>query len=190
MAITQHPQSRFIFVQAGFTLAELILTLAIGTILTTMAIPAFSTMLEENRLMSEIYEFIGHLNYARHAAITKGRKITLCKSQDGKTCDSDLGWEDGWIAFVDTSSNHKRSSDEPLLRVYQGKGDTLTINYKAGFGRNDYVVFKPLGRSSYNGTFTFCAHNSEIPPRAIIIYRGRVRISRTMPNGDPLECPQ
>ncbi|WP_428633989.1 GspH/FimT family pseudopilin [Sedimenticola sp.] len=189
MAANLKKRSRLCRSQSGITLTELIMALGVGTILTTMAIPAFSTILEEDRILTQVYEFVGQLSYARHTAITQGREINLCKSNDGETCNSDLEWKDGWIIYADTSSDHKRSPDETLLRVHHGTHDKITIHYKAGFGQNNYVAYNPLGNTSYNGTFTFCANSNEVAPRAVIIYRGRARLSRRKANGKPLECP-
>lgn len=176
--------------QSGFTLSELMIALAIGTILISIALPAFSTMLEENRVVNIVFKLMRHLNYARSTAITQGKEINICKSRDGETCETDMEWEDGWIVFEDTSANHKHEPDEPLLLKHQDRKNKLTIDYNGGFGYDDYVVYKPIGITSYNGTFTICSNNNEIQPRAIIIYKGRARISRVEADGDPLTCPE
>ncbi len=177
--------------QYGFTLTELMISLAIGAILLTMAVPAFSTMLEENRLITHIYNFVGQLNYAREVAVTTNRSVTLCKSSDGVTCNNDLEWEDGWILFFDTSSDHQRTADETLLRVQQRAKSTISIRYSASLGHNNYVIFRTMGNSAGNGTFTFCSDTDKIVPRAVVIARtGRVRITRKKPDGTPLNCPE
>ena len=176
--------------QTGFTLAELMISLAIGAILTTMAVPAFSTMVEENRMMTHIYELIGHINYTRSTAVTSARQVVICKSDDGSSCDSDAAWDDGWIIFMDTSLNLQRDSDEPLLRVKQSTGGGGSIDFGA-FASEDYLAFQPTGMlKKGNGTFTFCSRHNDIAPRAVIISKpGRIRISRTKPDGTQLKCP-
>jgi type IV fimbrial biogenesis protein FimT len=176
--------------QKGFTLAELMITLTIGTVLTTMAVPAFSTMLEENRMLTHIYELIGHINYTRSTAVTSARQVVICKSADGSSCDSDAEWDDGWIIFIDTSPNLQRDSDEPLLRVKRSPDDGGSIDFGA-FGSENYLAFQPTGMlKKGNGTFTFCSRNNEVAPRAVIISKpGRIRISREKPDGTSLTCP-
>ncbi len=175
--------------QAGFTLTELMITLSMVTILTTMALPAFSSMLEENRIVSKVYELVAQLNYAKNVAVTSNKQVVLCKSSDGAYCDGGASWAEGWIIFADTSRNREREDDEPLVRVKQ-VSDKSNLDFRA-FGSDDYVAFQPTGMLKMgNGTFTFCPKNNEIPPRAVIISKtGRVRISRTKVNGDSLECP-
>lgn len=176
--------------QSGFTVSELMMALALGTILTSMAVPAFNTMIDGNRLISSVYQLVRHLNYARSTAITKAREINICKSQDGMDCDNEVEWEEGWIVYEDTSSNHVRDPGEPLLLAQKGLNGMLTIDYNGGLGIDNYVVFKPTGITSFNGTFTFCSGNDDIAPRAIIIKRGRARISRVQADGSPINCPE
>ncbi len=176
--------------QSGVTLAELMMSLAIGAILTTMAVPAFSTMVEENRMLAHIYELIGHINYTRSTAVTSARQVVICKSDDGSSCDGDAAWDDGWIIFIDASLNLQRDSDEPLLRVKQSPDDGGSIDFGA-FGSEDYLAFQPTGMlKKGNGTFTFCSRHNDIAPRAVIISKpGRIRVSRTKPDGTQLKCP-
>lgn len=189
MEATKPQNTRFTPYQAGFTLIELIVALAIGSILITIAAPAVSSMLEKNRMVTKIYEFIGQLNYARSTAINSSKHVVFCKSSDGTSCDSDAEWSDGWIIFIDVTHDQQRDSNEPLLRLH-GKSDT-ELDYKA-FGSDDYVTFQPSGILKMgNGTFTFCPHSDEIAPRAVILAKtGRIRISRQKANGDPLICPE
>jgi type IV fimbrial biogenesis protein FimT len=176
--------------QSGFTLSELMIALAIGTILTTMAVPALSKILESERLTTRIYEFVAHLNYAREIAIFRNQRVTLCKSADGLICDNNLEWEDGWIIFIDGDNNHKRTADEAIIRSQSSIRATTNIRYSANLGHNNYVSFTPVGTSFGNGTFTFCAGRSDTVPRALILARtGKVRISREKPDGTALTCP-
>jgi type IV fimbrial biogenesis protein FimT len=176
--------------QSGFTLIELMTTLAIGTILITMAVPAFSSMLEENRITALLYNFVGQLNYARSKAITSGKQVVFCKSADSSSCTSDAEWEDGWIIFMDTSRDQQRDDDEPLLRVKQTAGKGFSIDFSA-YGSDNYIAFQPTGMLRVgNGTFTFCAKDNKVAPRAVILAKtGRLRMSRAKPDGKPLKCP-
>ena len=177
--------------QAGFTLTELMVALAIGITLITMAVPAFSTILEENRITTLLYDFVGQLNYARSKAITSGNQVVFCKSVDSSSCSSDTEWEDGWIIFVDTSKNKQRDDDELLLRVNQAVGKGFSIDFGTS-GSDNYIAFQPSGILKVgNGTFTFCSKDNKIAPRAVILAKSaRTRTSRVKPDGNPLTCPE
>jgi len=86
----------------GFTMIELMVTLAVAAILVTVAVPSFQTMIESNALTSQINLFIGSLNAARSEAVKRGKQVTLCKSVNGSSC-AGAGYEAGWIVFVDTN---------------------------------------------------------------------------------------
>ena len=84
---------------SGFTLMELMLTLALGAILMAVAVPMFNGMTANNRLISQSNEFISVVNFARSEAITRNTAITLCRA-DAETdteCSTD---DEDWHAWI------------------------------------------------------------------------------------------
>ena len=75
---------------AGFTVLELLTTLAVVTILATSAVPNFTTMILHNRAAATVNGLHTSLNYARHAAIVRNSYVVMCKSDDGVSCDHAL----------------------------------------------------------------------------------------------------
>ena len=73
----------------GFTLVELLIALAIATILVTAAVPGFSTIIQNNRVTTQANEFLTALSLARSEALKRGRNVTL-------TADTAGQWQDGW----------------------------------------------------------------------------------------------
>ncbi len=103
--------------QQGFTLFELIITLAIAAVVVGVAAPSFSTMIQDNRLSSQSLDFVAALNLARSEAIKRRVRVALCKSANGLDCvvdgeDSSTHWGQGWIVFVDNNNNQVRNIDE------------------------------------------------------------------------------
>lgn len=72
----------------GFTLIELIVTLAVAAIILTIGVPSFQEALQNNRRTTQVNEIIGAFNIARSEAIKRGMKVTMCKSADSATCDT------------------------------------------------------------------------------------------------------
>ena len=71
---------------AGFTLIELMVVVAILAIFASIAMPAFNTLIENNRLKSAADEFQALLVAARTDAVTKRASIDV--SLDGTTWSS------------------------------------------------------------------------------------------------------
>ena len=70
------------FHQQGVTLNELLLALAVGAVLVGLAVPAFTALTKNNRLITETNTLIGHINLARSEAIKRNQPVALCRSAD------------------------------------------------------------------------------------------------------------
>jgi len=190
--------------QSGFNIIELMVVMAIITIMATVAIPSFMTMSRDNRLAMRHNDFLGTLNLARNEAITRGTSVTICKWDDddeyNKDGCNDTEWEKGWIVFVDINRDDKVNSEE-VIRVYPPlkKPNTLRGINTA----EDQIDFNSRGMLSGSGTLTFCDSRSDDPAinarhaRGLIISRsGQSRVARDSDddgirdnNGANLVCP-
>jgi type IV fimbrial biogenesis protein FimT len=147
--------------RGGFTLIELIVTLAIAAIVLTVGIPSFRELLRENRLATQANEFLAALALTRSEALKRGVRVTLCKSADGASCTANGGYEQGWVVFVDPNNNATVDTGEVILRVYGALpgGFTLTGNTNV----RSYVSYAAGGMSQLisgafqAGTLTLCA---------------------------------
>ena len=113
-----HPPCRVsarIFAGCGFTLVELLLVLAIGAILTLIAVPSMSGFLSNQKLSSLNAVFLSSLNLARSEAIKRNGRAVLCKSANGSTCVNSGGWEQGWIVFHDANNNAQADPGETIV---------------------------------------------------------------------------
>lgn len=173
--------------QQGFSLPELIFAISIGIILSVWSITSFSHLLHDTRMLSSVNQFYTALQYTRSTAITLGRHIVLCPSQDKIACNNDFDWSQGWIIFQDQNYNRKRELNEDILRI----GDHLpkNISMLSSKGRKR-IRFQPLGMSGgSNSTFTFCDQSQQSPPRVICLSNtGRARITNKRCNGRKIIC--
>ncbi len=85
--------------QRGFTLMELLIALALLAIVTTAAVPAFTTFIQNNRLSGEANELVTAFQLGRSEALKRGRDVRVCASDDGAACGG--SWNQGWIAVAD-----------------------------------------------------------------------------------------
>ncbi|MBW4936404.1 GspH/FimT family pseudopilin [Marinobacter sp. F4206] len=100
---------------SGFTLIELMVTIAVLAILVTVAVPSFRNIIISNSVSFDRDEFFSLVAFARSDAIKRGTAVTICKSSDGSTCDDSLAWSDGWLAFHDADGDGvKETGDDPV----------------------------------------------------------------------------
>ncbi len=115
---------------AGFTLLELLITMAVATILLTIAIPSFQYVTNSNRVAGEVNGFVGDLQFARSEAIKEGQYVSVCASSDQQTCSSSPDWQNGWIVFVNPGNSPTVTpgvSVLPLLRLQAAFSGTDTF---------------------------------------------------------------
>lgn len=162
----------------GFTLIELMVTIAVAAIILTQAVPGFNAIVQNNRLISQNNEFISALNEARSEARKRGTLVTVCASTDQKTCDT-THWERGWIMFSDLDSDRVLDSgtdtclaiEDCLIRVGVGlyKGNTLSAKKSSAAINTGYIQYSPGGTIDAAVTFTFCDKRGDGYARASII---------------------
>lgn len=71
---------------AGFTLIELMVTIAVLAILLAIAAPSLETMLNQNRLAAASDQVIATLQNARMEAVRQNRRVMICDSSNGGQC--------------------------------------------------------------------------------------------------------
>ena len=117
---------------SGFTLVELMVTLAVMTILVTVAVPAFIDVIRDNRQIAATNELVTALNYARSEAIKRGVPVSVCRCVDNASatpsCDeSGSDWSVGWMVFVNPGAPGVVSTAADVLRVHGPVGGAQQI---------------------------------------------------------------
>src|ERR1700722_13509659 len=124
---------------SGFTMIELMMTIAIATIVMTLAIPSFRYVTNANRIASEINGLLGDMQFARAEAIKEGQGVTVCVSTDHATCAAnDTDWQHGWIVISSVAA-------VGVLRVQSQFSGTDT------FSANHNIFAITFNREGYAG---------------------------------------
>lgn len=147
----------------GFTLIELMTTLAIGAIIVTIGLPSLSAMMTLNRQVAHTNDLLKTLILARNESIKRGQYVVVCRSINN-VCKTDWNsWEKGWMVFVDLNKNATFDTGETILNTHNAFDGNETIQYLAANADNsavtdgsfrNYVAYAPDGvvRSLTNGS--------------------------------------
>lgn len=177
----------------GFTLVELLVTVAILGILLAVGIPSFQGLILNSRMTTQANEFLTILNYTRSEAIKRNTRVTVCKSSNGTTCaisastEATASWRTGWIVFVDGGTAGILDGGDSILRVQgalSGGGDLMgnanVINY-VSYVANGHSQLANGGMQG--GTFSLCSSVATGSSRNIVLTdsTGRVRVDKITP---------
>ena len=129
----------------GFTLIEVLITIALASILLTIAIPSFRYVTNSNRISGEVNGLLGDLQFARAEAIKEGRTVSVCVADTLGNCTNATSWQNGWIVFSDPANVGVHDAGETVLRQQAAFSGTDTFNASQGvsvitFNREGYAI--------------------------------------------------
>jgi type IV fimbrial biogenesis protein FimT len=139
--------------QRGFTLMELIVTMAVAAILIAIAAPSFASIFNANRLSGTANELLATMQSARIEAIRRNARTVVCRSDNGSSCNTANGNWGGWISFVDVDSSGSFNAGDVLLRTNIVSAPVQVTASTAVSGASSQVVFRADGMAhAANGT--------------------------------------
>jgi len=136
--------------QAGFSFLELIITIAVGSILLAVAVPSFQSLLTNNKLTATTNTLVFSLQTARSEAIKRATPTGVCTSNssldDEAMCSAGSGYVGGWITYVDENTNGTRDAGEEIVMAVEDRGGAFSIAPAAPF--ENQVYFDESGSST------------------------------------------
>ena len=184
----------------GFTLIELMITIALVSILLVLSAPYFRETITSNKIAAEASDLMASFNLARSTAARLNQPVTLCKSADGDDCTTDDNWEQGWITFNDLNNNGAVDSGglELVIQEYSPLPTGFTLRSTAQF--SDIVTFLPQGNArggsgtlDETSSFRVCAtdaseeEDDDNARQVFINVTGRIRSQKGLDSG--VDCP-
>jgi type IV fimbrial biogenesis protein FimT len=88
---------------AGFTIAELMVTIAVGVILISAAVPAYDGFITGQRVKTAAQELFVSLLYARSEALKRNGNVSITPAVGG--------WVDGWIVSTNSARTYADCTD-------------------------------------------------------------------------------
>lgn len=137
----------------GFTLAELMVVLAIAGILLAAGVPSLRDMIERSRLRTTAGELFSAIDLTRSQAIARGVRVIMMPA-DALHAD----WTRGWVVFVDKNSSLSLDGGDELI-FQQGP-------LKSGMSlRSTFASAHPPHYVAYNGAGRSCSASNSMASR-------------------------
>ena len=150
--------------ETGFTLIELMVTIALMALFAVFAIPAMNGFVEKQRVNSTLNNYANALTFARNEAIRQNVPVVVCGAQISSAgqlsgCAPDASsWSEGVFLFGDADKDYEYTAATDInIRVVQSpnpSGGTAKVNINSAarsttntaLSSNPVFLFLPNGQ--------------------------------------------
>lgn len=163
----------------GFTLIELVVTMAIAAVLMMVAVPSFVNFQRNSQLTSLTNSLVASIYAARGEAMKTGFNAFVVPTANGSD------WTTGWIVFVDNNGDGSFSAaDDTLVQTQPALEGYFTASGTGSAGETPaYIMFSSSGYSKIKsgafGGLTLSIARSDAPTSAVYEETRRITISST-----------
>lgn len=171
----------------GFTLLELMITVAVLAILLGIGIPSFNSVIASSQLTSQTNRIVAALNAARMEAVKRNTHAVICTSSNGTACNG-TSWASGWLIFMDSNKDGSLGTGEDIFAKAEAYANVTAVgntnvSSKVRFQADGTIVPVLVGTIRICKTTTAVSENA----RDIVINAGgRARVERKALSGS---CP-
>ena len=164
--------------EGGFTLLELMVTIAILAIVLSIGVPSYRGVIMDNRMAAQANLFATSIKLARSNAVKYQRSATVCSSSNFDaavpTCSSNADWSNGWIVWVDKDRDATTDANE-VISVFGPIHNASTLSSGAAAFTYDARGFGTTGAAD----MTLCDSRTAETGRLIRVNTvGRTNVSR------------
>lgn len=171
--------------QCGFTLTEMLVTLAVLAILLALAAPSYQRLVVDTRMTTQANELLTMMHFARSEAVKRNTVVSMCKSGNGTSCAGSGTWAQGWIVFVDSGTPGTVDGSDVVLREHGALSEASTLVDCTGV--TNFFSYLSTGQSNpQTARFELGSPIANLDGRDIRLHvGGRPTVARATP---PLAC--
>jgi type IV fimbrial biogenesis protein FimT len=168
----------------GFTLIEMMVTIAIISVMLVLVAPSFSDFLRKQRLVATTDSITSAIGQARTRALAQNVYVTIAP------IDGD--WRNGWRVFSEGQNPDGVYDDgtDTLINQYDAAPSNMKVDYNStayvggvGAATGNYLIYSPAGytvsklkQPQVAATFNIYYQGTASPSRVVIVNAlGRAR---------------
>ena len=164
----------------GFTVIELMITVALLAVILLLAVPGYRSVVNSNRLTAQANELVSDLSMARSEAGARSRPAQVCIAATSASCaTSGSDWAAGRIVWVDTNGNGSLDAPGEIIKYVAPLDGGVTM-LASGPSNTASLIFQPYGGVSGGSTWTFklCVPGDTKGRQVVMPITGRAAASR------------
>lgn len=148
---------------AGFTLIELMVTVAVAAILLAIAVPSFQRTIANTQAAEASNDLVGAMQLARTEAASRGITIAVASSSSGD-------WADGWSVVVPAAAGSASATPE-ILRSYDDLPPSFTLTTADPDNRIEFNARGSVVGAVGDTTIQICREASDEATRKVVTVR-------------------
>lgn len=169
--------------QAGVTLIELMVVIAMVAIILAIGVPEYQNFTRSNTLLAEVHTLKGDIALARSEAATMGTNVVICPSGNpddtNPSCSGTNEWNTGWVILQATSAESCTAGTGTPLKIQNAFASKNTATFSPSnnaptslcFNRNG-LPFSTTTATTLSGMFVFNTPDNNAGDRLCLAING------------------
>jgi prepilin-type N-terminal cleavage/methylation domain-containing protein len=147
----------------GYSLLELLMTIAIAAIVITLGLPSFGALKARNAQRVELNALFHAVHLARKGSIVRKQVVSICPTADGTACSPGRDWSGGFLVFENSDRDEPPELDngEILLHRHLASPSVQITANRRGF------TLRATFLRATNGTLVVCDPAGRVTPKAL-----------------------
>jgi type IV fimbrial biogenesis protein FimT len=166
---------------AGFSLIELVATLAVASTTLALAFPGARDGIERHRVATSLHLLSADMAMARSQAVLRRQPVVLCPGTPASGCLGADDWHHGWMVFADADGDREPTTGD-VLRATDAPG-ARNLRYTS---TRPLLRYQPSGTSAHSNLTVSTCVRGMLRGSVVVNRLGRVRAERP---SAPRPCP-